>query len=309
MKRLAILLVLSASLLIFNCSEKTEGAKVTAGKKPLKVVASFLPIQVFAANVIGTRENVILDSLIPPQGIEPHEFSMTPKDVAKLHEADVVIINGFGFEGWLMETINEVGAESILITASNGVTPIYYSGENPGENKGGHKGDINPHCWASPKAAMKMVQNITKGLSIADPAGALEYAKNAEAYLAQLEALDAQITAAVAGAPNRGIVTFHDAFDYFARDYGVKIIAAIETHPGQEPSAGELAGLVKLIRETNIKVIFAEPQYPKEVAEVIAKETNAEVLILDPYETGTFSLDGYELAWQANLKNLVKALS
>jgi len=302
-RRIASMLFLLALMVNFSCGSKPPDEPI-----PLSVVATFLPLQVFAANVIGTRQGVVLDRLLPAQGIDPHNYSMSPKDVSKLWDADVVITNGFGFEAWLGDTINDIKTECLVITASDGITPIYY-GKDSAENEAEHKGDINPHCWASPKSAIKMVENIRDGLIKADPAGAEIYKANAENYINRLKALDAQITEALAGRSKRGIVTFHNAFDYVARDYGLNIIAVIETHAGQQPSAGELAKLANLMKESDVRFVFAEPQYPAKVADVLAKETDAEVLILDPYASGEFSLDGYESIWQANLKNLAEALS
>jgi len=306
--RFILILTIAAIALNFGCQGKNaKGRKVKVEAKPFNVVAIFLPLQVFTANVIGQREGVFLDRLLPASGIDPHNYSMSPQDVAKLYESDVIIINGFSFEQRFADTIGEIEDEALVVNASEGITPILY-GES--EDDPEHpKVDVNPHCWASPKTAITMVENIRNGLIKADPKGTEVYMANTANYIDRLKALDAQIALTLAGVPGRGIVTFHNAFDYFARDYGLDIIAVIETHPGQQPSAGELAKLANLIKESGVKVIFAEPQYPTEIADVLAKETGAEVLVLDPYGTGTFSLDGYELVWQANLKNLVKALS
>jgi len=156
------------------------------------------------------------------------------------------------------------------------------------------------------------VKNIVEGLSAADPAHAELYRKNGEQYVAKLEALRKKMSDGLSGAKSRDIIVFHEAFPYFAKEFNLKIVGVIEREPGSEPSAKEIAESVGLIRKTKVKAIFIEPQYPKNSAEAIARETGVKILTLDPCVTGSLSLpeayDSYTKTMEQNLAALVEAL-
>jgi zinc transport system substrate-binding protein len=152
------------------------------------------------------------------------------------------------------------------------------------------------------------VRNIAAGLAAADPAHAAEYRTNADAYIARLEALRRKMHAELDGLPNRRVVTMHEAFPYFAREFNLDIIGVIQREPGSDPSAGELAESVDAIRRSGVRAIFAEPQYPAKAADTIARETGATVYSLDPAVTGSADPDAYLKAMERNLDTLRRAL-
>lgn len=279
-------------------------------ERPLNVLCSFHPIYVFAANVIGDRTNVKLECLLPPN-TDPHDYALTPGDMKKIAKADLFFLNGLGIEEFLGKAVNEANPKIKVIDTSNGIEPILtrgaenQSGKQKGENQ---HGKYNPHIWVSPKSAIIQVKNIENAMSAADPANATVYKSNAAKYIAKLQSIIDDLTKASKTFKSNKIMTFHDAFDYFARDFGLEVVGVVEVVPGQEPSAGELAKIVKTIKNTGAAAVFSEPQYPAKTAEVIAKEANVPVYQLDPGHTGELKPDDYEKAMRKNLEVLKKAL-
>jgi zinc transport system substrate-binding protein len=185
-----------------------------------------------------------------------------------------------------------------MIQASEGIELVRGEGEE-GENA---------HVWVSVSDHIRQIQNIAKGLAQADPTHAEAYQNNAKSYIEKLEALQKRMHEGLKDIKTRDIITFHEAFPYFAREFNLKIAAVIEREPGSEPSARDLAKTIHLIKQSNIKVLFAEPQYPSRAADLIARETGATVYTLDPAVTGPMEKDAYLQIMEANLHELEKAL-
>ncbi|MDI6739866.1 MAG: zinc ABC transporter substrate-binding protein, partial [Candidatus Edwardsbacteria bacterium] len=207
--------------------------------------------------------------------------------------AEVFIINGGGMESFVDKAVSHL-PKLIIVDASKDIKLI------PGEGGAG-----NPHVWVSVSGAIQQVKNIAEGLAAADPGHAETYRRNAAAYRARLDALRQKMHGGLKGIKNREIITFHEAFPYFAKEFGLNIVAVIE----REPGAGELAETVRLVRKKKIKALFAEPQYPAKAAETIARETGARVYILDPVSTGPMDdLSYYITAMEKNMAVLQDAL-
>ena len=153
------------------------------------------------------------------------------------------------------------------------------------------------------------MREIEKALSAARPAGAGAFRRNADAYVSRLSALAAEFETAAKTFRRRNIVTFHNVFDYLARDLGLTVVGEIETAPGQEPSAGEIRNLSRTIRERKVPAVFSEPQYSPKLAEALAREAGVPVRVLDPVATGSPALTAYEDAMRRNLSTLKEALS
>lgn len=295
-----ILAICLISLVVVNCTFAVDQ------NKHLNVLCSFHPIYVFAQNVVANSKNVTLDCLLPPN-IGPHDYALTPGDMKRLAKADLFIINGLEVEEFLGKAVSEANPNLKVIDTSEGIKPIATRGAEE-NHKEEHHGKYNPHIWASPKSAIIQVRNIQKALSTADPANTVLYKSNADKYIAKLQAIANDLTKSSKTFKNRKIVTFHDAFDYFARDFGLEVVDVIEVVPGQEPSAGEMANIVKKVKESGVPAIFSEPQYSEKVANVLAKEAGVSVYQLDPCHTGDAKPDAYERAMRKNLDVLKKAL-
>ncbi len=276
----------------------------------IDVLCSFHPIYIFTQNVVGTSKNVNVECLLP-FNIGPHDYALTPSDMKKLAKADLFIINGLGVEEFLEKAV-KTNPKLKVIDTSAGIKPIATRGAEETEEghheKEHHHGIYNPHIWVSPKLAIIQVKNIQKALSDADPSNAKLYLANANKYIEKLNAISNELTNVSKTFKNRKIVTFHDAFDYFARDIGLEVVGVIEVVPGQEPSAGELSKLIKMVKKTKAGAIFSEPQYPEKVAVTLSKEAKVPIYQLDPSATGDGKPDTYEKIMRKNIEVLKKAL-
>lgn len=277
----------------------------------LNIVTSFLPVQSHTLAIAGDHANV---KQLLAKDTGPHDFQLTPADVKKLSDADLLIINGAGIEEWLGELIKKSGNKSLVVVdTSNGIKLV----ESPEEIEIGHShthahdhdhGDgANPHIWLDPVIAKKQAANIVAALQKADPANASAYAQNGKAYEAKLATLDSDYRSTLAPLPNKNLVTFHDAFPYLAARYKLNYVGAISEFPEKDPSPKQLAALVDKIRSLKVGVLFAENGYAPGLLKKIAGETGAKVSELDTLEVGQGTPTAYLDRMGANLESLRKA--
>ncbi len=275
----------------------------------LAILTTFSPVQCFAANVAGDAADV---SVLVPPNAGPHDYSFSPADIQKIAKADVLVMNGAGLESWLQKGIKSAGRKDLLIIDTSAgihlitgleVRSLQDVHAEPDPDAGG----TNPHIWLSPVNAIKQVENIRDGLVSRDPANASAFRANADSYIRRLRALDADIRSVTASLPNKNLITFHDTFPYFARDYGFHVVATFEEFPGEEPSPRTIQQLRKTIAAGNVKALFSEPQYSPKAMQVMGKEFKVPVVQLDPMETGEGSKDFYERVTRKNLDALVAA--
>jgi ABC-type Zn uptake system ZnuABC Zn-binding protein ZnuA len=261
MKSRFLIIFLLALSILGACAPATPQ---TGGLRVLAVESFLADI---TQNVAGDR--LAVDTLIP-LGLDPHAFEPTPQDVAKIAGSDVLIVNGAGLESWLAETLANAGGERRVIEASLQL------------QAGAPSGGIDPHFWLDPILTIEYVKTIRDGLSAADPAGKDIYARNADAYIVQLQELDAWITAKLAdiSPENRLLVTNHESLGYFAARYNFKIIGAVipSTSTEASPSAQQMAQLVEAIRSSGAKAIFLEIGSNPDLADQVAQETGVKVI-------------------------------
>ena len=235
------------------------------------VVASILPLADFARQVGGNRVDV---EVLVPAGASPHTYEPTPAQLRAVAHARLLVLNGVGLEFWAEMVISSADNPDLrVLTVSEGMKIIAGDADEPGGN---------PHTWLSPVNAMRQVEKIRDGLEQADPAGAAVYRANADAYLSQLRALDAEIRDAVSRFSSRKFIAFHAAWVYFAADYGLEEVDVIERRPGQEPSPAQVSEIVEKAKEIKARAIFAEPQFSIRAANTIAEECGVPVLLLNP---------------------------
>ncbi|MEW6267417.1 MAG: metal ABC transporter substrate-binding protein [Thermodesulfobacteriota bacterium] len=270
----------------------------------LRILCGTFPIYQFTRQVTQGRMGLEVELMIPPGLGCPHDYALTPQDMARIAKADVFVANGLGLEEFLGQPLRRANPKIKLIEASQGITDLIQTQEE------GHKHGPNPHLFASPAQAARLVRNIAAGLGRIEPGGGVYYQRNAEAYAHRLEKLAEEFKAAGRTFKFRNIVTEHEVFDYLARDMGLTIVAVIEENPGREPSAAEMIGLVKRIKETGAAAVFTEPQYPAKVGRTIAREAGVPVHVLDPVASGPENapLDHYEKVMTGNLAVLKKVL-
>jgi zinc/manganese transport system substrate-binding protein len=247
------------------------GHAATAQEK-LKVVATFSILADFVTNVGGDRVEV--HALVGPNG-DAHVYQPTPADAKIVAGAKVVVVNGLGYEGWLERLIRASATKLKPVVASEGVKLR----RSPGDRAGHSHSQFDPHAWQSVANAKVYVANIRNALIAADPAGKAAYEANAAAYLAKLDALDREVRESVARIPpeRRRIITNHDSFGYFADAYGLEILAAQGVSTETQPSAKEIAALIRQIKARRIGGVFMENITDPRLIERIAKETGARI--------------------------------
>ncbi len=265
-KRIWLLLTLAAVLLA-GCS---AAAETEDGR--LRVVATTTLVGDVTARVGG--DLIALDVLLPP-GADPHAFEPRPQDVARVAEADLVIVNGRGLEAFLDNLLASAEAQERVVEASAAVPPRYLDGEH---------GGLDPHVWTDPNNVILWTQTIAEALSSADPAHAADYQRNAEAYIAELQALDAWIRQQTEGIPpqQRLLVSDHLAWGYFADRYGFTQVGALigAFSSNASPSAQELAALEDQIRATGAPAIFIGMNANDALAQQVAADTGVRVVRL-----------------------------
>jgi zinc transport system substrate-binding protein len=278
-------------------------AAVGVAAPPLRVLTSFLPMYLFTKNIVGDAPGLTVEMMLPASLGCPHDYALTPSDMKKIAAADLFVVNGLGMEEFLGAPVRKANPRIRVVESGAGVSPIR---EDSREGHG--HGGINPHSWVSPKNAVLQVRAIEKALSAASPGNAARFHANADGYVRRLETLSRECDVAARRFRARNIVTFHNVFDYLARDLGLAIVGEIETVPGQEPSAGEIRKLIRIIRDRRAAAVFGEPQYPARLAEMVAREARVPVRALDPVATGSAALTAYEDAMRANLRVLGETL-
>jgi zinc transport system substrate-binding protein len=273
----------------------------------LAVLTSFAPIHSLALNVAGDAADV---SVLVPPGAGPHDYAFSPSDVAKIARADILVVNGAGLESWLKKGLLAVGRKDLrIVDTSRGIELItgLEVRKLAGARSDPDAEGPNPHVWLSPRNAIVQVKNIRDGLAAADPEHAEIFIKNADAYIHRLIALDNEIRAATDSLPNKSLITFHDTFPYFARDYGFTVAATFEDFPGKEPSPRAIKQLRETIESAHVVALFSEPQYSPRAMQLFAQEFKIPVVQLDPMETGDGGKDFYENVMRKNLEALAAA--
>lgn len=244
----------------------------------LKVVASFSIIGDMAKQVGG--DMVSVTTLVGPDS-DAHVYEPRPQDAAAMAEADVVLINGLGFEGFIERLAQSSATRSAPVELSNGVSTLDIATDDHGQEEPGqdHDGGIDPHAFQSVANAQVYVQNIAGAFCKSDAANCGAYKSNAAAYEAKLAALESEIMAAVDSIPadKRIVITSHDAFGYFANAYGLTFHAPEGISTESEASAADVAKLIDQIRDEKASAIFVENISDPRLIEQISKEAGVEV--------------------------------
>ena len=263
-----ILLAAFATLVVASTSPSLAADK-------LKVVATFSILGDIVRNVAG--ENILLTTLVGPNG-DAHVYEPTPADARALAEADLVLINGLGFEGWIERLIKNSGYKGPLVLTTKGISPLGIEDDHGhGHGKDGkeqHHGALDPHAWQDLTNGRIYVANIAQALALADPDRADDYRRQAQAYDRDLLALDREIRKRLDAIPSnrRKVVTSHDAFRYFGRAYGIDFHAPVGLSTESEPSAGEVAALIRQMRQMKIRAVFVENITDPRLVQQLARE-------------------------------------
>ncbi|MFC1968023.1 metal ABC transporter substrate-binding protein [Chloroflexota bacterium] len=301
MKGVAFFRAITAALAVASVLAAFPGCRPEEGGRGIKVVASIFPLADFVKNVGGDRVEVA--TLLRP-GDSPHTYEPTPKQAKAIAQAAVFIKNGAGLEFWAEKLVRSAGNPDLLVVDTSQGIAVIAEGEN-------HNG-ANPHLWLDPVIAQNQVKNIRDALIQVDPDNRVIYHRNTEAYLAELATLDHEIRGRVSSFQTRKFISYHTAWSYFARRYGLEEVAVIEESEGEELSPAHLQSVIHKARELKVKAIFVGRQSgPNAVKAVqtIAQEAGGEVILLDPlgYARDT-DRDDYLKLMRYNLSQMAKVM-
>lgn len=283
-------------------------------EKETVIVTSFYPMYVFTLNVADGIDGVTVRNMADQSVGCLHDYQLQTKDMVMLEQADALVINGGGMEQF-MDKVISLREELPVINAGEGIEMLMsgedaHDHESHGGNTHHHEQEVlNAHVWLDPVLAAAQVRHIAQGLAAVDAAHAQQYIDNAEQYAARIEAMGQEIGAQLASFAGREIITFHEAFTYFADAYGLHVAGVIANEPGEEPSTRDIAQTCDVVSALGITTLFVEPQYPQKAAQTIARETGAQIYTLDPIVSGDGTKESYETLMRQNAQVLTEALS
>ena len=297
------LLILAFSTLLAACKPAAPKTSETSGK--LRILTTFLPIHAHAAAIAG--DLAIVESIVSGD-VGAHGFSPRPADMERIAKADVLVFNGVGMEPWLDDLARHSAKKNLKkVDLSAGIEliaspPVFGAADSS-------SGEPNPHLWLDPVIAIRQVETLRDALVAADPEEAAIYQKNATVYIAKLRELDADFQRVLGPLPSKKLVTFHDAFPYLAKRYGLETIGYISEFPERDPAPAELAALINRIRAAGVRVLFAETGYEPALLQRVAGEAGARVSTLDTLEVGQGGPDAYLSGMRKNLEALRTAFA
>jgi zinc transport system substrate-binding protein len=265
------------------------------------ITTSFYPLYYFTTQIVGNNTEVVN---LTPAGVEPHDFEPTARDIARIEDSTLLILNGFGLESWGERVKGEVASNGTQVIEMASAVSTALSNE---EGKG-----FDPHIWLDPVLAKEEVQLIDNAVSGSDPAHREVYKENTNRLLQKLTQLDTEYRQGLAQCSQNSFITSHSAFGYLAREYGLEQKSIAGLSPDAEPSSRQLADLTKFAKDNQVKYIFFESLVSPKLAETLAHEVGAETLVLNPLEglTEEEMKEGkdYFSVMRENLKNLRIAL-
>ena len=292
-------IVLLFALLVLPCAALCE-----------TVVTSFYPIWLMTLNLTrGLEDHITVRNLAAPTVGCLHDYQLQTSDMKALSGADAFLVNGAGMEAFLPEITNALPALPV-IEAAEGIGLLEDSGAL--EILDAEEEEVNSHLWLDPARAVRMAENLAAGLIRLMPDDKAAITANLEDYRSRLQALDGQLREGLQDLSRRDIVTFHEAFPYFAAAYGLNVVAVVNKEPGEVLTPAQMGVLVGEIIRLGNPPLFVEPQYTDLSAETLARETGSSVYSLDPVVTGPETdvpLDYYETVMLQNMNTLIEALS
>lgn len=298
------------SIYVLSGCAKASNASNGSSEEKTTIITSFYPIYLHVINIAKDIPGVEVINMTEPQTGCLHDYQLSPDDIKTLDGADIFVINGGGMESFMNKILSQLD-QMPIIDASEEIELIEEIPHGHDHLEDDHDHNINPHVWVSVTGAIDQVEKIAKDLALLDPNNKEYYAQNASEYVGKLKELQKEMHIVLDDIPNKNIVTFHEAFSYFAKEFNLNIVGTIVTETGSEPSAKELSKVIEDIKEHDVKAVFTEPQFTSKAAELIAKETGVGLYTLDPVVTSGPTLkqeDEYIQTMQENLKTLEEAL-
>jgi len=305
-------------LALVGCVNTPRRAPLRSGHQPLKVLASVLPVALFSRSIAAGCAEV--ESLLPAN-LGPHDWQATPADLARLSQADVLVINGLGLESQLDKLVEASGNAALrVIDSSRGVATIANPAVMPAPGPfpkapPAHQPQVaaavNPHIWLDPRRAAQQVVTIRDGLIAADPACGPRYRANAAVVLAELQQLDRDLARQFAPHAGRPLLALHAIGPYFAQRYRLHSAALVED-PEQSPSAADLERFSRLARQSGVRALVSEPQASSKAFLALAQDLGLPLVSFDPIETAAadppFGASYYVSTMRRNGLQLLQAL-
>jgi ABC-type Zn uptake system ZnuABC Zn-binding protein ZnuA len=273
------------------------GGQATPASGKLKVAATIFPLADIVGNIGGEKVDVVT---IMPVGASPHTFEPTPETIRTVSGAAMIFKIGSGLDDWTEKVTAAMQGKVSVVAVSSNI-----------ELRKFEDGSVDPHYWLSLANGQIIAVTVAKELSRIDEAGTEYYMANMKEYVKKLEAADARIKAKLAPVKGKSFATFHEAWFYFAREYGLEVAMAFEPFPGREPTPKYLAEFGDTVKKKNIKWVFSEPQFSSDAISQVAKDLGVKLGVLDP--EGGMADDakehGYIPMMQRNAETILKALS
>ncbi|MDD2543725.1 MAG: metal ABC transporter substrate-binding protein [Candidatus Cloacimonetes bacterium] len=286
MKRNTTILILFLLLFSLGCKSKKT---VEESAKPL-IITTIHPYELLIKQLVG--DGIEVKSLVPPNA-SPHNWSAKPADLKDLHKADLIISNGMGLESFIAQALQNTSAKHLVaadllqdLVALDSLQQVrehmITHQDSLEDHHHDHEGQADPHLWTSPLMLQKLCTKLKSELILIFPDSTPVIMHNHDIIQKELADVQQKILADRAQLENPALVTYHNSFHYFTRDFDIHYLGWVQSSPGKEPSAKDLNELGKKIREHKVKSIFIEPQQNPKSAEVLAREYGLELATLDP---------------------------
>ncbi len=305
MKRILACIVALALLLTSLCSCSAEKEK----SSEVLLATSFYPVYIFTLNLVNGINEISVECMAEQNTGCLHDYQLLSKDARLISDADAFIINGAGMEEFLEDVYSSEEALKV-IDSSVGIELLESCEEEHHHEEGEHHHHaVNSHIWMSVKNAIKQTENIANGLIALYPQFGEQIEENKAEYVNRLKELDSLLAQKSEALKGENIITFHEAYDYLAKDYSLNVIAKVESHEGGEPSAKKLAELTALIKSENVRLLFVEQSYKGSAATILSNETGVKICTLNPVTEGAEELTAYEAIMLENMEIVLKAVS
>ncbi|MGY3766886.1 metal ABC transporter substrate-binding protein [Vagococcus vulneris] len=288
MKRLKYIVTALILLVVMSaCSSNKESRETEKTSDKLKIVTTFYPMYDFTQNIVGDAGDV---SMLIKQGVEPHDFEPSAKDMAKIQDADVFIYNSTEMETWVPDVLKGIDTSKVKVIEASKDIKLLEDRESHDEEleeheRGEHSHVYDPHVWTDPVLAKQEVETITKKLTEINNTHKSLIQKNGAEYAEKLTELEQAYQEAFKDAVNRKFVTQHQAFSYLAHQYDLVQIPISGINPDQEPTPKELKQIEDFVKKEKVSIIYTESSASSKVAATVSAATGAELKVLNPLES------------------------
>jgi len=275
-KKLVIIIAIAMlAFLVWKLLPLSGGLKLLTDRNKIYIAATISPIADIAKNVGGDK--VLVSTILPP-GASPHTFEPTAQDAIALQKTKLIFAVGHGLDNWI-KPLADNAKQATVVTVDRGIN-LLRPAQNFGENEK-PLSDADPHYWLTIPNAKLIASVIADELKRADPTHAADYGNNLAKYLGKLDQTDAYIRTKLINVTNRNLVTQHNAWNYFTKAYGLKVVGTFEANPGQEPTAKQLADLQATVKSNGISTVYIEPQESDQTIQSFVKDLNLKVATLN----------------------------